>query len=218
MTVVREEFGPTLPELLGPRLGVRVRTLWLVVAGLAVVAIALAGWLALRPKPGRTYITVRDPVTFNLQYTKLMNRVAPRTGEVLRLQTPAGLSRQSMVVRPLHLAPYRGDVTAALTFLSAKLIDEMSGEYQDFAYRGDGRVNVNKQPGYAISFQAHVNGHTTYGRRVLLVATADPAPREGIDVTMLAERSPAVPNADSVAGNGALKTPYRSLRFGTDHP
>ena len=35
---------------------------------------------------------------------------------------------------------------------------------------------------------------------------------------MLSARSPAVPRADAVAANGALKTPYRSLRFGTERP
>ena len=56
------------------------------------------------------------------------------------------------------------------------------------------------------------------GKRVLLVAAPDPPPRTGLDITMLAERSPATPKADAVAANGPLKTPYRSLRFGTDRP
>ena len=56
------------------------------------------------------------------------------------------------------------------------------------------------------------------GKRVLLVAVPDPPPRSGLDITMLAQRSPAIPRADAVAANGALKTPYRSLRFGTDRP
>ena len=43
-------------------------------------------------------------------------------------------------------------------------------------------------------------------------------PREGLDLTMLSERSPATPKADAVAANGPLKTPLRSLRFGTQRP
>jgi hypothetical protein len=79
-------------------------------------------------------------------------------------------------------------------------------------------VNVNKQPGYQIVFQARVGGRTTYGKRVLLVAGPDPPPTSGLDITMLSARSTAIPRADAVAANGALKTPYRSLRFGTDRP
>ena len=121
-------------------------------------------------------------------------------------------------MRPLRLAPYKGDVSAALTLLSARLIRQMSATYPGFLWRGDGRVNINKQPGYQIVFQARVGGHTTYGKRVLLVAGPDPPPHTGLDITMLAERSPATPKADAVAANGALKTPYRSLRFGTERP
>jgi hypothetical protein len=218
MSVVREEFGPTLPELLGSRLGVPARTLWRVVAVLAVLGALFVAWLAfVREKPGQTGAVVRAPVAFNLIYTDAVHKVAPRSGEVLRLRTKAG-PPQSMAVRPLRLAPYKGDVSAALTFLSSRLIDEMGKQYDGFIWRGDGRVNINKQPGYQIVFQARVGGHTTYGKRVLLVVGPDPPPRQGLDITILAERSAAVPNADAVAGNGALKTSYRSLRFGTDRP
>jgi hypothetical protein len=218
MSVVREEFGPTLPELVGERLHVPVRTVWrgLTAAGV-VVALVLAWLLFVRDTPGQAGVVVREPVTFNLIYTDAMRRVAPRAGETLRLQSRAG-APQSFAVRPLRLAPYKGDVSATLTLLSARLIREMSATYPGFLWRGDGRVNINKQPGYQIVFQARIGGHTTYGKRVLLVAAPDPPPREGLDITMLAQRSPATPRADAVAANGPLKTPYRSLRFGTDRP
>ena len=218
MSVVREEFGPTLPELVGERLNVPVRTLWRALAALgAVVALVLVWLVFVRDTPGQAGVVVRQPVTYNLIYTDALKRVAPRTGETLRLQSRAG-PPQSLAVRPLRLAPYKGDVSAALTLLSARLIQQMSATYEGFLWRGDGRVNINKQPGYQIVFQARVGGHTTYGKRVLLVAGPDPPPRAGLDITMLAERSPAVPKADAVAANGALKTPYRSLRFGSDRP
>ena len=218
MSVVREEFGPTLPELVGERLHVPVRTVWrgLAAAGV-VVALVLAWLLFVRDTPGQAGVVVREPVTFNLIFTDAMRRVAPRTGETLRLQTRAG-APQSFAVRPLRLAPYKGDVSATLTLLSARLIREMSATYPSFLWRGDGRVNINQQPGYQIVFQARIGGHTTYGKRVLLVEAPDPPPREGLDITMLSQRSPAIPRADAVAANGPLKTPYRSLRFGTDRP
>jgi hypothetical protein len=217
VSVVREEFGPTLPELVGRRLGVRPRVVWLSLAAIGAVAAVVVAWLALRPDPNETTVVVREPVTYNLIYPDALQRVAPRSGETLRLQSRSGPA-QSFAVHPLRLQPYKGDVTAALTFLSARLIDEMRGQYQDFVWRGDGRVNINKQPGYQIIFQARVGGRTTYGRRVLLVAEPDPPPREGVDLTILAARSSSVPNLDSVGATGALKTAYRSFRFGTDRP
>ena len=217
MPVVREEFGPTLPELVGRLLGVRTRAVWLALAAIGAVAVAVVAWLSLRSDPNESTVVVREPVTYNLIYPDALRRVTPRSGETLRLESRSG-PPQSFVVHPLRLAPYKGDVTAALTFMSARLIDEMRGQYQDFVWRGDGRVNINKQPGYQIIFQAHVDGRTTYGRRVMLVAKPDPPPREGVDLTILAARSPSVPNLDSVGATGALKTAYRSLRFGADRP
>jgi hypothetical protein len=217
VSVVREEFGPTLPELLGGRLGVPARKLWLGLAVVGVVAVAIVLWLSVRPAPGQTAVVVRKPVTFNLIYTSALRRLAPRAGEELRLESASG-PPQSFVVHPLRIPPYKGDVSAALTFMSARLIDEMRAHYQGFIWRSDGRVNINKQPGYQIVFQARVNGRTTYGKRVLLVAGPDPPPHAGLDMTLLAARSTGVPKADAVAANGALKTPYRSLRFGADRP
>jgi hypothetical protein len=217
VSVVREEFGPTLPELLGSRLGVPARRVWVAVAVVGVVALAVVLWLTLRPTPGQSGIVVRKPVTFNLIYTDALRRLPPRAGEALRLESRSG-PPQSLVVHPLQLPAYKGDVSAELTFMSARIIDQMSAQYPGFIWRSDGRVNINKQPGYQIVFQARVNGRTTYGKRVLLVVGPDPPPRSGLDMTLLAARSTAVPKADAVAANGALKTPYRSLRFGADRP
>ena len=112
---------------------------------------------------------------------------------MLRLRSRAGAGAVVRRAPAAAGALYKGDVSAALTLLSARLIQQMSATYPGFLWRGDGRVNINKQPGYQIVFQARVGGHTTYGKRVLLVAGPDPPPREGLDITMLSERSPATP-------------------------
>jgi hypothetical protein len=217
VSVVREEFGPTLPELVGARLGVPTRKVWLAFAAVGAVVVAVAAWLALRPTPGQSTVVVRDPIAYNLIYPDSLHRVTPQQGETLRLESRSG-PPQSLAVKTLRLAPYKGDVSAALTFLSSTRIEQMRSQYQQFVWRGDGRVNINKQPGYQIIFQARVDGRLTYGRRVMLVATPDPPPREGVDITILAARSPSVPNLDSVGATGALKTAYRSFRFGTERP
>ena len=79
-------------------------------------------------------------------------------------------------------------------------------------------MDVNRQPGYQIVYQARIGGETIYGKRVLLVPGYDPPPRVGLDVTLQAERSGAVPSANAVGLNGPLKTSLRSLRFGTERP
>jgi hypothetical protein len=87
-----------------------------------------------------------------------------------------------------------------------------------FVWRGDGRVNYNRQPGYEILFQAKIDGrdrtapHDPPARRRHAAARGrrhhddrravgdDPARRRGRRRT------------------GALKTAIRSFRFGTERP
>jgi hypothetical protein len=219
MSVVRPEFGPTLPDLLGPRVRALPRVAQLALALAAAAVVAVVAWLTLvRPGQGLESVVVRGPVTFNLVYSADgLQRTPPPAGELLRLRTRSG-PPSSMTVRALRLPPYRGDVTAALTLLSAGMIDRMRDQYPGFVYRSEGRANVNDQPGYQIVFQTRIAGHTTYGKRVLLVPAPDPPPRVAADITLLSQRSVAVPKADAVGANGVLKTPLRSLTFGTSQP
>ena len=221
MSVVREEFGPTLPELLGPRVRALPRAAQVALVALAaLVVVAAAAFLLRDSRDTRPQAVVRAPVAFNLLYPKPLERVTPRGREVLRLQTPSGTAApQSFAVTPLRLAAYRGDATGLLTLMSAQLIQRMTRTVPGFVWRGDGRVNYNRQPGYEIQFQATVGGKTTYGRRTLLLPGGATPPHQGVDITMLAARSPAVPNVNAVAATtGALKTAIRSFRFGTERP
>ena len=76
---------------------------------------------------------------------------------------------------------------------------------------------MNSQPGYQIQFQTSSGGRTVYGRRTLLFAD-EPGTREGVDITMLAARSPSIPNVDAGRLERADQAPYRSLRLGTERP
>jgi hypothetical protein len=219
MSVVREEFGPTLPELLAPRMRRLPRAARVALVALAVAVTAALVWLVMRPTPGQAAIVVRKPIAFNLITTQGVQRVAPRSGELLRLRAAVG-APQTFTVRPLAIPPYRGDVTAELTFMASGLIDDMQAHVPGFVLRSEGRARINTSPGYQIVYQVQIGGHTGYGRRVLLVP--DPGveahPRIAADIDLRSARSPAIPNADAVGANGLLKTPLRSFRFGTDRP
>jgi hypothetical protein len=221
MSVVRPEFGPTLPALLGPRIRALPRVAQLMLAALtAVVVVVLAYVVLTGTEDNRPHAVVREPIAYNLIYPAPLVRVRPHAGETLRLETPPGTTApQSFAVKPFRLPPYHGDSTGVLTFMSANMITRMGATYPGFVWRGDGRVNYNRQPGYEIIFQAKIGGRTTYGRRTLLVPADQVVPREGVDITMLAARSTAVPRVDAVgSASGALKTAIRSFRFGTDRP
>jgi hypothetical protein len=222
MSVVRPEFGPTLPELLAPRVRALPRIAQVALALLALGVVVLAALLVLRREEndGRLQAVVREPIAYNLVYPPTLQRVRPHGRETLRLQTPAGAKDpQSFAVTPYTLPPYHGDSTGILTLMSANLITQMGKQYPGFVWRGDGRVNYNRQPGYEILFQARIDGRTTYGRRTILLPGGDTPPKAGVDITMLAARSEAIPRVDAVgAAAGALKTAIRSFRFGTERP
>src|SRR5258705_13301588 len=90
MSVVREEFGPTLPELLAPRVRRLPPAARVALGALAVAVLVVLAWLVLRPTPGQTAIVVRKPFAFNLITAQGVQRVAPRGGELVRLQAVAG--------------------------------------------------------------------------------------------------------------------------------
>jgi hypothetical protein len=220
VSVVRPEFGPTLPELLGPRVRALPRAGQLALAAVAALfLVAAVGFLFRDSRDTRPHAVVRTPIAFNLLYPAPLERVKPHGRETLRIRTPVrDAASQMFTVTPLRLRPYRGDAGAVLLGMSSGLIRQMSRTMPGFVWRGDGRVSYNKQPGYEIQFQARIGGRTTYGRRTLLLPGV-PAPREGVDIMILAARSPAIPNVDAVASStGPLKTALRSFRFGTERP
>ena len=62
VSVVREEFGPTLPELLGARLRVPARTIWRVLAAVGVLVVLVLVWLAfVRGTPGQAGVMGPHP-------------------------------------------------------------------------------------------------------------------------------------------------------------
>src|SRR3954463_5363623 len=221
MSVVRSEFGPTLPELVGPRIRALPRAAQIALALLAaLLVVGVAVFIRRDTEETRAHAVIRAPIAYNLVYPPSLERVQPKARETLRLQTPPGTAApQSFAVKPFKLPPYRGDSTGILTLMSANMITQMAKEYPGFIWRGDGRVNYNRQPGYEILFQAKIDGRTPSGRRTMLVPGKDPKPLEGLDITMLAARSEATPRVDAVgSASGALKTAIRSLRFGTERP
>jgi hypothetical protein len=221
MSVVRPEFGPTLPELLGPRVRALPRAGQAILAALAALVVLAPAFVLLRGDgEQRTTVVVREPIAYNLVYPPALQQVRPQGRETLRLETaPGAADPQSFAVTPFTLPPYRGDATGVLTGMSPNQIERMRRTIPGFVWRADGRVNYNRQPGYEILFQARIDGRTWYGRRTLLLPGGDEPPREGVDIMIMAARSEAIPRADAVASSsGALKTAIRSFRFGTERP
>lgn len=220
MPALRPEFGPTLPELLAPRLGVSTRRVRIALLALAALLLAAYGVRKLTGSSSLTNdVLVARPIAFTLGYRDGLERVAPDDGELLRLQTPAGAADpERFTVTPLRLPPYRGDPSGVLPVVAAREVPRLRRAFPDgFRYRGDGRVRVNLLPGHQVLFQTRIAGRTAYGRRVLLLPD-EPGARVGVALTLVSVRTPAIPAVDAVGSVGLLKGPLRSFRFGTERP
>jgi hypothetical protein len=216
MSAVRPEFGPTLPALLAPRFRVLPRPVRLVLVALAaliVLAIVYALFFRGASPTRKRAVIVRSPVAFNFVYRAPFAKEQPRAGELARV----GSKEQSFSVRELRLPAYGGDAAGFLPLYAAQQEAAMAKQLPGFAWRADGRANINQQQGFEIVFQYRPpGGPLTYGRRIFLLPGV--TARQGADIWVLAARSPAIVRADDVGHNGGLKTALRSFRFGTQRP
>ena len=223
-SALRPEFGPSLPTLAGPRWRKLSRPARGLAVLLAVVLIAFP--LVFARLHGQTAPllpeVVTAPVAFNLAHKAALSRVPPPPGALLALSTVPGTPvAQRFVVRPFRLPAHPGDLSVGLMLGADALARQMARSDPDFVFRGDGRVRVNFLPGYAFSYQTLRDGKRVLGKRYVLVpeaADGQPQPTAGADLTLESGRSAGVPNVDAIGMNGALKTPLRSFRFGTERP
>src|SRR5690349_19190365 len=127
MSAVRPEFGPTLPELLGPRIRALPRALRLALFALAALVVVVLLYALLKPESKTTRknaVIVRAPVAFNFVYRAPFRKEQPLAGEVARV----GSKAQSFSVRPLNLPAYKGDAAGFLPLYAAQQEAQMAKE------------------------------------------------------------------------------------------
>jgi hypothetical protein len=214
----RAEFGPSLPAWLRARFGIPpVVTLAVVgvvaLAGAAAIVVAVA-----RPAaPGKKVVHAAPPV-FNLLYQpSFMHKAPAHPGELMRIEGKRGKLSVAIVVRPLKLPHYDGDVTHGLLPVYAdRFADEQAKLLPGFQLAFEGRARVNNGVGYEIGFQSVRPGKRVYGRDVLLVPD-DPTEGKGLVTLSLRQTKPGGPFRKGGERNLAYqsKKAYRSFRFGT---
>ena len=211
MPVVAPEHRPTLREELAP---LPKRTRWAVLAVLGLLLAALLVALTREASVSGTRVVVNGPdFDFNLRYPDGFERVDPAPGELFKVQRP---DLDSLVVEPLELPAYKGDVGGVLPIVAARELDALKERFPQLEPVEEGKARINKVAGYTLAFRAS-RSPRLYGRLTLLPEPV-PGTRTGAKLLMLASPDAGAANARQVGTSGAVKTPYRSFRFGTESP
>jgi len=217
-TRVMAAAGSTLPALLRRRFGVPPAVTVGVAAVLALAAVAAILIALTRPSSPGERVVHEPPPVFNLLYPPdALREAEPRAGELLRLEGRRGALSVEVMVRPLELPPYDGDVTHGLLPVYAnRFVEAQRSRLDGLELVQEGRARVNNAVGYEVGFQAVSPDERTYGRDVLLVPD-DPAEGRGFVTLSLRQSKPGGPFTEGERGlaNVARKA-YRSFRFGTE--
>jgi hypothetical protein len=211
---IKPTYGPTLGRLLSPwwqRSSRAVRVLTLALVALALT-LALGAFLTLE----NAHYSHGGKVPFAFAYRGLY-RVARGPGEYVRLERhgAGGRLEDSFAVSPLTLPPYAGGQTGELALYAAGYIARLRAQYAGFQLRADGKTRVNAVPAYQVIYTAHVQGHTMWGRNVLLLPER-PGAREGVTIVMLTSphASAQVTSPLEVASEGVLLRPLKTMTLG----
>jgi hypothetical protein len=207
------DYGPSLPALLRRRFGVRERVTTLAALALAgLIGVAVVYALLSGPEQ----IVYRAGPTFNIQYSAdVMDRVAPRGGELVRLEAQHGKLSASIAISRLDLPPYQGNVTSGL--LPVHVDDYERGlarTLTDFRLRDEGSARVNDAQGYQVGFRAGPPGRFTWGRDMLLVPH-DEDVQEGVLMQLRQTKAGTLTKSD-VDFLEDVRKAFRSFNFGTD--
>jgi len=218
--LVREEFGPTLLALAGPRLRRLPRGLRAALAIVAaLVAVALVSAVLQRRSEAVNEYVQRDGLTFNFRYPDGLALAQPRGTEIVRLERKRadGLFVQSIAVEPLALPAYRGEASGVLPVAADAEKLALERRFRDFELVQEGKTRLNEVSGYGLVFRARLGERRLFGRDVLLPEPR-PGARRGVRLLLLATPAAGVSRAEETGVRGVIKRPYRTFRFGTEAP
>lgn len=211
---VSPDFGPTLPALLRRRFGFRERVVTAVAIALALAVAAAA--LTVNALTGPKQLVYRAGPTFNIQYQSgLLRRVAPLGDELVRLEARRGALFASITVTPLHLPPYRGNVTSGLLPVYEDGYErQLRSATRGFVQRDEGSARVNDAQGYQVGFLSGPAGLVTWGRDILLLER-DVNVRDGV-VIHLRQTKAGTFNAHDENVLNRVRKAFKSFNFGSD--
>jgi hypothetical protein len=218
MAVTRPELGPTLPGALRERFGIPPLAT-LVVAGVIAVAAVTAILIALTgpTAPGEKVVHAKPPV-FNMLHPPALPSAEPHAGELMRFEGRRDGLEVAVVVRPLELPRFDGDVTHGLLPVYAdRFVKQEKRAMPGLELSQEGRARVNNGVGYEVGYVRNTAGERFLGRDVLLVPD-DPQEGRGAVLLSLRQRKSSGEKLTPPERNLAYiaRKAYRSFRFGTE--
>jgi len=209
---LKEQYGPTLGQLLAPRWHAAPRAArgMVIAVGGVLVVLAVAAVFTLLPAS----FSYGGAAPFHFSYRGLY-RSTPGPGEYVRVERRArGELEDSFAVAPLRLPPYAGGLSGELPLYASGYIGALGRRFRGFTLRGEGKTRVNTVPAYNVFYIATVGGREMYGRDVLLLPER-PGVRDGVAIEMLSTPrvSLRVSSPLEVAGTGVLERPLKTFTF-----
>jgi hypothetical protein len=208
------DYGPSLPALLHRRFGVRERVTTVVAL---VLALLVTGGLLFRSYSTRpAQLVYRTGPVFNIQYSrKVMRRVAPKAGELVRLEARHGKLFASITVDRLRVPAYSGNMTSGLLPVYVDTYQrQLSSTEPEFMLRDEGNARVNSAQGYQVGFRSGPPGHFTWGRDMMLLP-GDVNVRDGV-LLRLRQAKVGTVNQHDINLLNSVRRAFKSFDFGTD--
>ncbi len=213
---VKSQFGPTLPELVGPRWRTAPPGLRLLIGAAVVVVVVAAavGWIR---HPRNTSFSYRGTaVAFNFNYPRPLRQVKrPAAADVrIEARSRSGRLLEWFEVDPLKLGPYAGEISGQFPIYATTYIAGLARRVPGFEIQTETKTRINLTAGYSITYSGEIEGHLMYGRVVLLVSALTGV-RDGVILTMGIQPSPSLDaSPDQVGSADVLEKPLRTFRLG----
>ena len=235
------DYGPSLPQIVGPWLRARSRLQQIVLGTIVVLLLAGVGALVIRSSAAtKTYQqTASDararglnPIEFHFDHSTKLSLSKPDGAYVRAERRRNGELVGSMTVSPFRMERRDGFIAGYLPLVASDLQRQAARRYDHFRLQFEGRARVNDVEGYQFAFTARLaragggEPRQLFGRIVVLPEPYDyndPAkehppgqnPTRGLLITMLATTLDAPESPTRVGDEGILQKPFRSFRFGS---
>ena len=212
MATVAPEHRPTLREELAP---LPAPARWAVLGVLVLLAVGVAiALLGGGTSPTGRVIVRERPVAFNLRIPPGMSELKPAAGELVHLERKG---QDSIVVEPLQLPAYKGDVGGILPIVAVPRAATRSRSASPTSSRSRRARRASTRRRATRSRSASAASRACTGGSCCCRSPV-PGARDGVKLLLLATPAGGAGKATDVGTRGQLKTPYRSFRFGTETP